>query len=209
MSFILDALKKSESERQQQSGAEFASVPTSSAEPRRSHWFWLLGLLLAVNLAVLVGILLRSASEPAVVVGSEALAPAVSETSSAGVEARQTFADQIATARQDRPEPVPVPSRPETTVATESAPLQQPVAVTSKSPLPTIDQLRLEGSTDLPELRVDIHVYSENPAERFVFINMNKLREKSQLPEGPVIRTIRPDGVELEFRGRNFLLPRE
>jgi hypothetical protein len=34
MSFILDALKKSETERQQQTGAEFSSVPSSSGEPQ-------------------------------------------------------------------------------------------------------------------------------------------------------------------------------
>ncbi len=62
---------------------------------------------------------------------------------------------------------------------------------------------------ELPELRIDIHVYSDTAAERFVFINMNKQREQSVLPEGPVLQEIRPDGVVLEYRGRRFLLPRE
>ena len=37
MSFILDALKKSETERQQQAGAEFSDVPS---KPRESHAKW-------------------------------------------------------------------------------------------------------------------------------------------------------------------------
>ena len=64
----------------------------------------------------------------------------------------------------------------------------------------TIDELRLSGSLQLPELHLDIHVFADDPAERFVFINMSKYREKSRLT---------PDGVVLEHQGRRFLLPRE
>jgi hypothetical protein len=59
MSFILDALKKSETERQQQGPSDFSNVPSSDESPRTPRWLWALGLLLAVNLAVLLGVLLR------------------------------------------------------------------------------------------------------------------------------------------------------
>ena len=49
MSFILDALKKSETERQNQGKAEFADVPSSADGPRAPRWLWPLGALLAVN----------------------------------------------------------------------------------------------------------------------------------------------------------------
>ena len=65
MSFILDALKKSETERQQQSGGEFSTVPTSSPDARPKPWLWVLVVLLAINLAVLLGILLRPDLPPA------------------------------------------------------------------------------------------------------------------------------------------------
>lgn len=61
----------------------------------------------------------------------------------------------------------------------------------------------------LPELHIDIHVYSEVADERFVFINMVKHREQSQLNEGPVVAEITLDGVILEHHGLTFLLPRE
>ena len=73
----------------------------------------------------------------------------------------------------------------------------------------TLDELRLAGTTQLPELHLDIHVYAEEPAERFVFVNMNKHREGSRLDEGPVVSEITPEGVVLEHQGRRFLLPRE
>jgi hypothetical protein len=59
MSFILDALKKSETERQQQGPSDFANVPSNSETPGAPRWLWALGLLLAVNLVVLVGVLMR------------------------------------------------------------------------------------------------------------------------------------------------------
>ncbi|MGB5626266.1 MAG: hypothetical protein WBM61_11070, partial [Woeseiaceae bacterium] len=65
MSFILDALKKSETDRQQRSSAEFAGVPTSSDRAGVPRWLWTLGLLLAINLAVLLALMFRSSTGPA------------------------------------------------------------------------------------------------------------------------------------------------
>ena len=64
MSFILDALKKSETDRQQQTGAEFSSIPSSSGEPNSFKWLWILALLLLVNIIVLVGVLMRPDKAP-------------------------------------------------------------------------------------------------------------------------------------------------
>jgi general secretion pathway protein B len=61
----------------------------------------------------------------------------------------------------------------------------------------------------LPDLHLDIHVYSDQPADRFVFINMKKYKENSTLTEGPGVREITPDGVVLEHAGTAFLLPRD
>ena len=61
----------------------------------------------------------------------------------------------------------------------------------------------------MPDLHLDIHVYADQPGERFVFVNMNKYGEGSQLAEGPQVKEIRPDGVLLEHQGMTFLLPRE
>ena len=88
-------------------------------------------------------------------------------------------------------------------------PTAQPPATETRSGLRTIDELRLDGVLQLAELHLDIHVYNDDPVERFVFINMDKHREQSQLDEGPVVREITRDGVVLEYQGQVFLLPRE
>jgi len=65
MSFILDALKKSESERQRKGAPGIADVPESNGRRGGGRWLWIIGALLAVNLAVLVGLLLRPDTGPA------------------------------------------------------------------------------------------------------------------------------------------------
>ena len=59
----------------------------------------------------------------------------------------------------------------------------------------------------LPDLHIDIHVYSENAAERFVFVNMKKYDEGNFLDEGPLIKAITEEGVILEQNDISFLLP--
>jgi general secretion pathway protein B len=206
MSFILDALRKSETERQQQVGGEFSNVPSSSGTNQSAKWLWLLALLLLVNVAVLVGLLLRPAGVP------EEATPAQQATTSVDqrLPAEPSFEEQVARARESQPPPEPGAAEP---AAAQSGAVQPaPPPATSPPPqqrLMTIDELRLAGSLQLPELHLDIHVYADDAAERFVFINMSKYRENSRLDEGPVVSAITPEGVVLEHQGQRFLLPRE
>ncbi len=66
MSFILDALRKSEHERQRQTGPALAEVPVAAPRPRSNVWAPVAIALLLVNLvAVGVWLLRKSTSEPA------------------------------------------------------------------------------------------------------------------------------------------------
>jgi hypothetical protein len=73
----------------------------------------------------------------------------------------------------------------------------------------TFNDLRAQGLLQLPDMHLDIHVYSSNPEDRFVFVNMSKYKERATLDEGPVVKAITPEGVILEYLGTGFLLPRE
>lgn len=201
MSFILDALKKSENERQEQSTAEFASVPSSSGNPGPARWLWMLGVLLLINFAVLIGILMK----PAPTNSAIRLEP---EATSVAEKSGNSFEEQVAVAIDSRVEKAP-PAEPRVAEPVPAKPLVNRTSNTSLAVVPTIDELRLEGSLQIAEMHLDIHVFSEFPKDRFVFINMNKHREGSRTAEGPVVREIRTDGVVLEHQGRVFLLPRE
>lgn len=207
MSFILDALKKSETERQQQTGAEFANLPSGSEEAHPYKWLWILALLLAVNFAALLIVLLKPGKE-AEDVAPAADVPAETAASQPVVSAKPSFEDQVAAARAAQADRVEFETAtPEPII--EAAPAPRPIRAQSALAVPSIYELRAEGRLQLAELHLDIHVFSENPKERFVFINMVKHREGSQLAEGPVVNEITPEGVVLDYQGMTFLLPRE
>lgn len=210
MSFILDALKKSEAERQRKSVPGFADIPEARSAPRSQRWWWLIGALLAVNAAVLFGALYLPADRQS---GAEPAAPPVQQATvlpdAAPVTKPAAFSDIVAEARKNRPPQ----ERPTTTEpqrqdeAPAAAPRQS--RVTMSEQLATMNELRANGTLQLPDLHLDIHVYSETPADRFVFINMGKYKEGDSLSEGPVVSEIRTDGVVLEHSGTRFLMPRQ
>ncbi len=228
MSFILDALKKSENERQQQSDSEFATVPSGSDNPGMPRWRWVLGALLVVNAVVVTGLLLRddgpSVSETGTTAVPTAETAAIVSPQTAAVDdtapaTTQSLAERVDAARQNqaaRPEPEPAVTSPapaaEPAVVQPAAVRPAPVAaVQSDDPLllPSIQEVVANGTLALPPMHVDIHVYSETPGDSFVFINMNKYRESEQLDEGPVVEEITRDGVVLTHLGTEFFLSRD
>src|SRR5579885_3729698 len=90
MSFIRDALKKSESERQRQSGPALFEVKIAPPRSRFAAWGAVIGALLVVNF-VAVGIVLwrggaaRSAGPAGAGTGAAAPAPAASRAAAPAV----------------------------------------------------------------------------------------------------------------------------
>ena len=233
MSFILDALKKSETQRQEQGSAEFVNVPTGG-ERRQGPpaWLWVLGALLLVNLVVLAGLMLRpevrqatadsGPADPPVAALVEPAAAATDERAAQSAQAGDDFADRLAVARETElprddvaPKPVGGPSGPivaRVPWGYEAAPTGSaaPAArATNTVMLPTIHEVAANGLVNVGELHVDIHVFAENAEDRFVFINMSKYNEGARLAEGPLVEEITVDGVILSHNGTTFLVPRD
>lgn len=217
MSFILDALRKSETERQHKGSAEFANVPTSNGRREKPPaWLWIVGALLLVNLVVLIGVLIRpDVSAPAAATAAAPPVESRADTSTpAKAEPRTDFASRVAAARERAPAVEETPDAPIAAASTkaEAAPeavATRPPATRPTSVLPTIHEVRAQGLVSLPDLHVDIHVFSESSQDRFVFINMNKHKEGSRLTDGPLVEEITAEGVVLSMNGISFLLPRD
>jgi len=215
MSFILDALKKSESERLKKDTPGIASIPESGRQKSPHKWIWLVLALVTLNLVVLAGLMIRvdqsssSTEVPAATADSEvnAVTPPVAAT-----------VDVIPVSEQDVPpvtviEPDPLAGESvETPVVIQSTPADvaaTPLPTATANNIQTFNDLRAKGTFVLPDMHLDIHVYSSNTADRFVFVNMSKYKENATLSEGPVVSQITPDGVILTYQGASFLLPRE
>lgn len=197
MSFVLDALRKSEHERQRQLGPGIAELPAARPE-RRPPWALLaIVLLVVLNVAVLGVLLLRDAppAEPAGVPATAMEAPAI-----------------IA------PPVTPPPATPAIASLTEVRPLleePQPAAeavAPPPAPDPTlvpIAELPATATAGLPQLSMDLHVYTDDPQRRAVFINGRRYQQGGVLTEGPTLREITREGAILDYRGQRFLLPRQ
>jgi len=106
---------------------------------------------------------------------------------------------------------------PETANAEDYAPAQEQSASGlgnhvrrgTVSGVPLYQDLTSTPGTQLPQLRLDLHVFAARPEERFVLINMHRLREGDTLPEGVRVDSITPEGAVLSFNGSKFLLPRD
>jgi general secretion pathway protein B len=77
MSFILDALKKSESDRQRQSGPALFEVKVAPPRSRLPLWAVAIGLLLAVNLVIVAWMVLRRPAHAEAALSAAGPAPAV------------------------------------------------------------------------------------------------------------------------------------
>lgn len=67
----------------------------------------------------------------------------------------------------------------------------------------------LVPGSNIPELRLDLHVYAVKPQDRFALINMHKMHEGDSLQGGVRVESITPDGVVMSHNGSRFLLPRD
>jgi general secretion pathway protein B len=224
MSFILDALKKSEVERQRQTVPGLMDVRTAQKRVGLPLWAVLLGVLLAVNVVVLLVVLWRNntpVAAPALAKHTEAPAAAPAVDHFSPLDAAPVYAPEIPvtpaaptpTLTQSQPAvvaPLAPPLRPAKTQRRPDPLLSDEEAKSDNDEmLPSINELNLSGAQALPEMHLDVHVYATTPSDRFVYINMRKYHEGATLQEGPTLERIRRDGVVLNFQGLRFILPRQ
>ncbi|HEU5135484.1 MAG TPA: general secretion pathway protein GspB [Steroidobacteraceae bacterium] len=234
MSFILDALKKSENDRQRQSSPALFEVKVAAPRRRFPLWAAGLGVLLGVNILILLWVVLRQPAAPAPPPASSGVAaqasaaaappgmvtvpatstyipanapPAVSLGSDPGVVAPSPALPLVEEPMLSGQEPSIPPDydardyRPAITPDQANA-----VAAARRSgAVPSRDEVLAQGA-QIPELRLDLHVFDADPSKRFVFINMRKLREGESLPEGVQLISITQTGARLAYRGTQFTL---
>lgn len=214
MSFILDALRKSEHERQRSSVPGLAHVPLAPAPPALPRWA--VAAIATLGIAVLVlagawwqstrtGTVARDAPERSVALPPPAAAaPAPRPATVERGPVTRTLANAATTEAGAAP---PAGATPQDATPSGTAPpaAAAPSRAAAEEALPTAAALAAEGVT-LPPLRLELHAFSERPSDRFVFINGRKYVEGERLPEGTQLLSITPIGAVLSQYGRRFLL---
>jgi len=231
MSFILDALKKSESDRQRQGGPALFEVKVAPRRHALPPWAVAIAVLLVANFGVVAWFLLRHAATPAAglapapapapaqvparVAAEPASAPAAAATLNTPAAAAPAALPAPRSA-MIAPAPAPAPAAEPTPNPDDFAPAAEPppsgslgrVKRGTDAGVPLYQQLTATPGTQLPQLRLDLHAYAERAEDRWVLVNMHKLREGDSL-EGVHVDRITPEGAVLSYQGSQFLLTQE
>lgn len=212
MSFILDALKKSENSRLRQDHP--AIFDAQAAAVRRQglpRWGIALMVLLGLNLLILAYALWRPSEPPAAVptVQPESTtASAAAHTAAAPAQSRPAQSRPALSAPALAAPPSAAPTRSMAAPpsdARRSTPPAFPVSSEESPTLPSRDDLLAAGAA-IPEANLNMHVYDASPALRFVLLNGQRLREGEVSREGLRVEQILPSGVLLSTGGTSFML---
>ncbi len=243
MSFILDALQKSENQRQRQFGPGLATVRRGKVRQAVPVWVPVLAILLGVNIVILVFVMwpgdesvqvaamprrtdthsvaddpvnrgiaaaqkrgeVRSLSREALVATTEDNEPAAVEKQT---QNRSSAGSVTVMTEQEMNEFLGTDEAAAKVDATPAGSVTELLVDenTAVELLPAMQELKLRGLIALPDLHLDVHVYSATDGERFVFVNMKKYREGERLREGPLLESITPQGIILRHNGRRFIL---
>ena len=220
MSFILDALRKSENERRKHAPPEHADVRIMPTRQHRSPWIALVGVLLGVNVILLAIFWFgwyRNSDSVSASNGAPATSGAVPKSDTGIGASASTEELRVRNLSEEAGRGGTGSSAAPSSAAKGSGEIAARVAPSAPTSdgnsayanVPTMMEAIVSGILSVPPLHLDIHVYSPSPAERFVFINMAKYREGERLQEGPSVEEITESGVIMIHQGSRFLLSRE
>ncbi|WP_349741002.1 general secretion pathway protein GspB [Roseateles cavernae] len=208
MSYILDALRRAESERERGNvpGLHANPIPADHADddetavPAR-RWLWGAAVL-ALGAAALATWLLRPGAAPAPVQLASAppppppiqRSPAAAPQPGPELKRLEPAPLIIETPVETRPSPAPP------TVA--SAPITPPAAI--ERAVPALVELPEAFRRSLPPLATSGAMYSDAPAQRMLIVNGQLFREGDKIAEGLVLEQIQLKRAIFSARGERF-----
>ena len=187
MSYILDALKKSEQERGHGDIPDVQTVHSSSLNYRnekKAYWPYVLIIAVLLNLIAIV-YFIANKEKPAETGNLEQTVNAVTHTT---VES-----DVIADKKTQQAE-------------------KKKAAVTNTDKQTAGNETKIIDFYDLPEsikkalpsITISAHVYSTEPMQRSIVINNNFLEEGEYVLDGLVLYEITPNGAIFNYQGTLF-----
>jgi general secretion pathway protein B len=231
MSYILEALKKSDQQRQRGATPTLPTAPVAIAAPKQPMFFYY-GLLAAVLLiaGILIGWLRPwQADQPTPATAtftdkSPISAPPQTapphQPEPPGI-ARMTAqelpppnstsamppAPMVVATKPDTPAPAKTETRgtpPKTVAAAPASVLEKPADTAQEQKAIPLAELPLQIQQEIPAMTIPLHAYSSKPKDRLVSINDRMLREGDSLTPGLRLEQITPDGLIFSYKGYRF-----
>lgn len=212
MSYILDALRRADTERQQGQvpGLHAAGAASVTEPPRQQRVLWAAAaLLLALVLLALAWLMFMRPAAPALRPALPPEQPAAALKKPAPVEAPSAAASPLpivvsaapAAISQVRPEPVPAAVKSTAPVAS-APPVSKPVV--RNTPLSALSP---EERRQLPALVPGGSVWSDSAASRFVILDGQVLREGDALAPGLQLEKIERRVTVLRWKDQRIEVP--
>jgi general secretion pathway protein B len=233
MSYILEALKKAQAERQLGNAPNIhapqpVQVNAAAGGAAANRKPLLVGLG-AGALVVLVGaavLMWRHAPAPApdarkLAQTAPAAPPSTSATPSATLAVRapdlpapppaprvaETHAAPVAPARAPAPAPVAPVAAVQPQPAPPAAQRQAPAPAAAAAPedsLPLVQQLPEQIRSQIPRMSFGGYMYSANPADRLILVDNALRHEGDELAPGLVLEKLMPKAAVMNFRGIRY-----
>jgi general secretion pathway protein B len=217
MSYILDALRKADAQRERDPARGIHAQPLPAPAPAAPAWrkpvLWGAGGIVLAAVAAVV--LWPGEPEKPVAVATPAPAPVPPAAAPAAPVPPPAPAEQVLPAApppapvavREPPSKAPAPQAP----AAAEAPAAKPAAE-APAPKPaaervvTFNELPAEAQREIPKLAVSGAVYSDNAAQRMLVVNGQVVNEGAQLAPGLVLEQIGPRSAVLRWRNQRFSL---
>lgn len=190
MSLILEALKKSEQQRQREKAPSLQSIhQAASIPPKKSTQpWWLIAVFIVVCNFAFFGYWFWQ-----------------QQRNTVPVQAAQTAAPAQSSFPENNPAQTPPiqqstqEAQPEFTQISPRATTAQPAVSDVSQRVYEINELPDNVRNNLPAMTFSFHVYSENPEQRTIIINDRRVREGEEVKPGLRLQVITQDGVILLF----------
>ena len=217
MSYILDALKKSDRERHEGEVPGLDAIhdryPYSSEHPSNSHWtkyfFTAFATVLLISLFSAAWYLKKNSSDPVETASLDKKQS--SNTATEKTEATTSPESKKNTIRTDHSNPpvlltsvkkkVLIPYQKESSLEEETTVISLPEEPTD---IPEFADLPPSLQQAIPDLHFAGHTYAEEPSSRMIIINNTILREGEKVNNSLSLVEITWTGVILDYKGQQF-----
>lgn len=218
MSYILEALKKAESERRSGTSHAAPLPPGLGALNRKAHastskpWLWTGIPLLIATIAGATYIAFRD--EPQAAAVAETPAPARHTAAAAATAGPALAAPPAATIAVPAAPPQKSPEKPKEKIAKKNPDKKQLATIPEKAapvqaakaddPIRTQRELPEQIQREIPAFTIGGYIYSGNRADRSVLINNRLLREGDEIAPGLALEQMTQNGMVLNYKGHRY-----
>ena len=241
MSFILNALRKSEQERASTSIETLeGKIQFKQGATQKNKSGWLVTLVM-INLLLLAFLFTwqeeKSINKEPVSVAEQVKTPLqIKQQNPVQVQAPKpgtapqiTIAQQVKNHQEKQKEdrkrqaslkakqiPLPIKTQQATPIAPPKIATEQPakakkpmlVVSNKENDLPYLSDMPYEFSLSVPNININVFVYTEHPEGRFIMIDMQKYQGGQQINKDMKLHEIRSESIVVEYKDKGFQIQR-